>query len=466
MFCLLHEKEVLSMRFQRIRALALALGATALVSTADAQVNSPSLIPVPGNSPQVTGAPAYPTTGAAAWGVAPRGTMIRAISDPQPANPTPPAVPEAQVVEQAPATEGAPGCDNGCSTGCESWAHRLLHNCGDVDCCPRWYGSVAWIMMTRDNVNGVRVSNDGTPFNEVLNTRDADSGWDDGGEIKIGRRFGCDTALEMSYWSTGFLHGSATQIAAAQASGNLASPINFGTLNDGVNNVQDLFTTAVGAHFTARTNEIQNFEINLIHDSCCCGRPAMGCGCDSCGGDACGACCQPYCYSWFAGFRVFRFYENLLVAASDDNTDFVFDANEAYYDIRCHNNLFGGQLGGRFDYYAFGGKVGLWVSPRVGLYGNHISHESFLRTGNGELFDIKSYKNDVSVLGQIDAGLDYHITNRLKVFGGYRVIGATGLALSDQQIPQRVDDLAAIDAIDSNGSVIVHGAFVGLEYGW
>ena len=37
-------------------------------------------------------------------------------------------------------------------------------------------------------------------------------------------------------------------------------------------------------------------------------------------------------------------------------------------------------------------------------------------------------------------------------------------ALSDEQIPQRVDDFAAIEAVDSNGSLLLHGAFMGLEY--
>ncbi len=445
------------MKLSWIRAMAMTLSATALVSVASAQqstVYSPSLVPVPKTGPQLSGYPSYPSTGARVWSSYPNeSATVQGASDTNAAATT------------ASSSTGAYTSDCGCDDGCGSgWFSKFRGRCGAVPGCG-WYASAAGIVLTRDRGNGVITTNDGTPFVSVINSRDVMRDWQGGWEVTLGKFISPNTAIEVNYWHTGLFHDSDTQIATAQGSGNLDTPLNFGTLNDGVNNIQDLYATAAGAHMVGRSNEFMNIEINLIRHSCCCDRPAIAsCG-DSCGdcGD-CGSCCRPMCFNWFAGIRLFRFYENLLFATSDDNTDFVFDGNEAYYDVRVHNNLVGGQIGGRVDYYMFGGKVGLWLSPRLGIYGNHISHESFLRTGNGELFDIRSHKNDVAFVGQLDVGGDYYFNDNLKLFGGYRLVAVSGVALSDEQIPQRIDDAAAIADVDSNGSLLLHGAFMGLEY--
>ncbi|MEX2188129.1 MAG: hypothetical protein WD875_15085 [Pirellulales bacterium] len=444
------------MKLSWIHALATTLGAVALVSVASAQqatVYSPSLVPVPKTGPQLTGYPSYPSTGARVWSSYPNeATAIENTSDSNAAS--------SSVMSTNGGQAGDCGCDDGCGG---SWFSKFRSRCGN-GC--GWYAGVGGIVMSRDRGNGIITTNDGTPFVPVINSRDVMRDWQGGWEVTLGKFINPNTAVEVNYWHTGLFHESDTQIATAQGSGNLDTPLNFGTLNDGVNNVQDLYATAAGAHMVGRANEFMNLEINLIRHSCCCDRPMTGsCGSDcgsSCGD--CGSCCRPMCFSWFAGVRLFRFYENMLFATSDDNTDFVFDANEAYYDVRVHNNLIGGQIGGRVDYYMLGGKVGLWFAPRLGIYGNHISHESFLRTGNGELFDIHSYKNDVAFMGQLDVGGDYYITDNLKLYGGYRLVGVAGVALSDEQIPQNIQDSAAIADVDSNGSLLLHGAFMGLEY--
>lgn len=450
------------MSFPWIRAVALTFGASALVSVASAQqasVHSPSLVPVPKSGPQLTGYPSYPSAGARVWASYPNeATAVQHGSEPQVAGPTP-----AEEVAPVNGGYGEAGCDDGCDSG---WFGKFRRHCGN-GC--GWYASAAGLILTRDNGNGLILSNDGTALSTVINSGDVMRDWQGGWEVTLGKFIGPNCAVEVNYWQTGLFHESATQIATAQASGNLDTPLNFGNLSDGVNDIQDLYATAAGAHMVGRANEFMNLEINLIGYSCCCNRPAIGSGygCGDCG-DACNACapCRPICFSWFGGVRLFRFYENLLFATSDDNTDFVFDANEAYYDVRVHNNLIGGQIGGRLDYYTCGGRVNLWFAPKMGIYGNHISHESFLRTGNGEVFDIRSYKDDVAFLGQIDVGADYYITENLKLFGGYRLVGVAGVALSDQQIPENIENATEIDYVDSNGSLLLHGAFMGLEYRW
>ncbi len=63
-------------------------------------------------------------------------------------------------------------------------------------------------------------------------------------------------------------------------------------------------------------------------------------------------------------------------------------------------------------------------------------------------------------------GLSYCITPAWSLTGGYRVVAVSGAALPTDQIPTRFDDLAAVDNINSNHSLILHGSFAGLAYNW
>ena len=72
--------------------------------------------------------------------------------------------------------------------------------------------------------------------------------------------------------------------------------------------------------------------------------------------------------------------------------------------------------------------------------------------------------NIFSVLSQIDVGLDWQITQRLGARVGYRVVAITGVGLADNQIPLYLNDIPAIQDIDRNGSLLVHGAFAGMTY--
>ena len=70
----------------------------------------------------------------------------------------------------------------------------------------------------------------------------------------------------------------------------------------------------------------------------------------------------------------------------------------------------------------------------------------------------------MSVLSQIDVGLDWQITQCLSARLGYRVVAATGIGLADNQIPPYLNDIPAIQDIDRNGNLLLHGAFAGVTY--
>jgi hypothetical protein len=128
------------------------------------------------------------------------------------------------------------------------------------------------------------------------------------------------------------------------------------------------------------------------------------------------------------------------------------------------NNLFGVQVGALFN-YMITSRVGVFVMPKVGIYGNQMNVRNQLYAGDGtQGFDISAHKSDISVLGEIDTGFDYAITPNWRAFIGYRVIGVAGLALGDNQFLPYLADNAGFAQVKQNGSLIMHGAMFGVAW--
>jgi hypothetical protein len=79
------------------------------------------------------------------------------------------------------------------------------------------------------------------------------------------------------------------------------------------------------------------------------------------------------------------------------------------------------------------------------------------------LYPLRSSEDDVAFLAQLDVGVEYQINCRWRAFAGYRAVAVTGVALTDSQIPQIVIDAPEWQDVDTNGSLILHGGFAGLE---
>ena len=52
------------------------------------------------------------------------------------------------------------------------------------------------------------------------------------------------------------------------------------------------------------------------------------------------------------------------------------------------------------------------------------------------------------------------------MFAAYRVIGVTGVALADNQIPIYLNDTPAMQDVHTNGSLIVSGAVFGTWFAY
>ena len=79
-------------------------------------------------------------------------------------------------------------------------------------------------------------------------------------------------------------------------------------------------------------------------------------------------------------------------------------------------------------------------------------------------YPVAASKDQFSVLAQIDAGLDWRFHPQWRAFAGYRLIAATGIGLADHQFLTYVVDIPEYSRIKSNGNLLLHGAFAGVEF--
>jgi len=211
-------------------------------------------------------------------------------------------------------------------------------------------------------------------------------------------------------------------------------------------------------HRVQRSYDVHNIELNLLGHNF-----TTGCG--------------PLQLGWTAGVRYLRFDEEFLYSSAPYATVFTGAAEEVHYAIDVENNWIGFQIGGRAD-YCVGSRLSLFSNTKVGIYGNHMSQHSRIygeygqaNVGDpgspyvGQAVDITSKKDAFSMIGDLSIGANWCISPCWTITAGYRAVAVNGVALSTNQVP--VDYISALDsirAVNSNGCLILHGAFAGINY--
>jgi hypothetical protein len=355
----------------------------------------------------------------------------------------------------------APGGMGGCGFGC---GNPPLANggCGWDGCGPcngcQWYASVLGLAMTRDKPNKLWVSYQGSnEAVQIMNTQDADVGWEGGGEVTFGRYFCCNQwSLEATFWTMAEFTGCASVSLPSDPAG-VSTPLNARFLIfDGQQGV-GWFNNSL-CQTLQRTDEVHDIEINAIRHHLLCE----------------GGC--PLCVDLLAGVRFFRFRDDLDWGAQDSWVGQYY-GTWAYFRDQTENNLFGGQIGFNVNYQLCN-RLRFFVKPTVGLFDNYINNycnaDMIDATGTRYIatsslypnmtYPVQSHCNQLSVLTQIDVGLDWQITQNLSARFGYRLVAATGIGLADNQIPPYLYDVPAIQDIDRNGNLLLHGAFAGVTY--
>jgi len=356
--------------------------------------------------------------------------------------------------------------------------------------CPVWLGSVRALYMNRDTENPQYFSYDDTDSSIQLLPSDMSS-WAVGGEVRLGRSFCCGTmAIEGVYWGI-YPEMQEASLHDANQPGFINST--FDTMSrllydNGVLGPQslDTFTDAAQQHRIRNEQEFHNVELNFIYfpvgtygGSCyldgACGKGGGKSYCGKGGKGACGA--GGVNVGLMAGLRYFVFDEHFQFAASRWGANFGDDpTGEVFYDIDVENRLIGPQIGFNVD-YCVTNRLSLFLGSKAGVFNNSINHVSQIYGHNGfayvdggpnagEDFNVHSSKNQISFLGEIDFGARYHLTSHWRLIAGYRIVAMTGMALTGNQVPPHFAGIEDVYDVDTNGEILLHGGYAGVEFAW
>jgi hypothetical protein len=180
-----------------------------------------------------------------------------------------------------------------------------------------------------------------------------------------------------------------------------------------------------------------------------------------------------------AGFRYFVFNDNLLFAASLEDTMVNRAADDLYYEVCTTNELAGFQAGGRFDFCVHR-RVNLYGSTNVGIYNNHSTLYSMIGTdyeyaylddqwmptnpNHYEDYVFYEERDRVAFLSEIGAGIGVRVTCAWTANFGYRAIIASGVATAPGNLRHTYDNYDEIRDFDSCDTLVLHGFNVGATY--
>lgn len=245
----------------------------------------------------------------------------------------------------------------------------------------------------------------------------------------------------------------------------------------------------------------QNLELNFwrFGAPAACGVASCGPACGGCDTGSCApacdvnACCAPpqrFFISGLAGVRFVRFdeyFQNGLYYTLDSDDDGVQDAGESasypngfpvgdnnhfLHDIDVDNDLVGFQLGCSMNCLV-GCRWSLFCDTNFGIYGNDADvYQRVYNLGDGDVYfastggaaTVRSSKQDVAFLGEARLGVGYQYSCHCRLTAAWRVLGATGIAMAGDQIPDAGwTNPGAVGYVDTNGSLILHGLQLGVE---
>ncbi|MEZ6134379.1 MAG: BBP7 family outer membrane beta-barrel protein [Pirellulaceae bacterium] len=373
-----------------------------------------------------------------------------------------------------------------------------------------WFFGGSYLLMKRiDDKNRPLALRDVDGM-DVLFTGDAQMNTMNGFQVMGGRYFNCGkNAVQASYWGV----FSDTEMASITGGpgdfrsrilvlGDVLSPVD----QTGAANAYDTYTWYDNSytHRVERSSEYHNIEVNLLGFAVGCAsrnfnRSTAGsmfsgsrAGCGYCGGAGCGACCSapaarfatgptgyiaPNCgsrlnLSWLAGFRYFRFEDNLQYATSFNNDGITRAVDDLYYDVNTTNDLVGLQIGGRGD-YCIGSRVNLYSTGKVGVYNNRSNLYSRLGTDTVVAYEggmpsvnymVDETDNRIAFLSELGAGMGLRVSQKWTATVGYQAIIASGVATSVGNVRHPRDLVRDQRYFDNTDTLILHGLQIGALY--
>ncbi len=291
------------------------------------------------------------------------------------------------------------------------------------------------LFMTKDNspTQSLAQSSQGT-----ITTRDADLDGISGLEATFFKALPDQTRAELVYWglfTEGDSAGQQGVLSGIQTTLDI-SGLNYGSVGDPLS---DQFNGVTDASLR-RGFEYHNLELNW-------------------GGTARG---EQVTLQYLAGFRYFKASENLALQMGDVSLVGKDD-----------NHLFGFQVGTHFAWQPKE-RIEFHSGVKFGIFANSIDHQLRIQGPAGFAYagTVASPQplnqnldtSTVATLGQLDLGFTYHVNERLRLTSGYRIVSVTGLSLPVNQLSQSLAEQTGSPSLHSDGSILLHGAYVGLKY--
>lgn len=297
--------------------------------------------------------------------------------------------------------------------------------------------------MMRDNATNQALTSNAAG-ETVLSTRDADMDTSGGVEIMLGKTLEDKTQrIETVYWGL-FTKGDSA--VASDAASGLNTLLNISGLsyNGFGNPLSAVFNSSANQTLT-RSFEYHNVEWNFTSDMLTeDGKQSV---------------------RLLAGFRYFK---------ADDR--FNLNIDDVAYSVTDDNHLFGAQVGALWTKRK-GNKLTYHIGVKTGVFFNAIDHRTKILGAAGHAFiedpaimnwrdDFNEYskKTDMSFLGQLELGFDFLLTPSCQLTAGYRVMGVTGMAFATDQIPASFAEAAEGQPVTADGSLIMHGAYIGVDW--
>jgi len=265
-----------------------------------------------------------------------------------------------------------------------------------------WYGSISALFMTRNKANNLWLSYEAA--NASNNTTPYDWKWAWGAEIRVGRRFcsccptGCGECEEYcepgagvgggvggggvmtpNGWAVEAIYSALTPLKSFNSitfPGGVSTPLNFSQGNVSFNGfpATNWFDNAE-EHRIWRESNVQSIEMNLVRSQFYLSTSL------------------PWTLDWSFGVRYFRFDDRLTFGSLQGGgpPNLWTDAGlSAYLEDRVVNNLIGFQFG--FDAkYRVAPSLRAFVTPKFGLYGNHINNRFRLQLNDGTVATQTAY---------------------------------------------------------------------------
>lgn len=373
---------------------------------------------------------------------------------------------------------------------------------------PWIFGANALLFSRVDSEYHRFASDANMPTTALLSTRNVDFGTVGGYELYGGRYFGCGRFAVMgSYWS---LNPGAQSYAVNNTTGyDIRTNVPFtsrGVIDPNSYTGIELPTSNVYARYDAtyaqrlvRNENFQSAEINFFSFALggaaragvaqvpACSPCGDGCGspaASSCITGPTGACapiygarCSRLRFAPLAGFRWFRYDDNLEYSASMTDQVYGTTADDVYYRNNVTNNLYGFQLGG-IATYCTGHRFSLMAGAKAGVFANHINYNSYAGTATqaatvmsnnsyfGQPYSFMVSDNDVAFIGEGNLGVNVCLCRGWSANVGYRLIGIGGLATAPGQIPKDFGLLNDAQRIYRDQSIILQGLTLGAAYNW